>query len=112
MGMHLRTPLVASAGPLSEDIGNIRKLEDAGISAVVLYSLFEEQITKERHDLNRHLNAGTNSFAEALSYFPEPTQYRVGPEEYLEHVRRPRWGRSHRSTPVARCRSCGAGARR
>lgn len=88
MGMHLRTPLVASAGPLSEDIGNIRKLEDAGISAVVLYSLFEEQITKERHDLNRHLNAGTNSFAEALSYFPEPTQYRVGPEEYLEHVRR------------------------
>lgn len=88
LGLHLRTPLVASAGPLSEDIGNIRKLEDAGISAVVLYSLFEEQITKERLDLNRHLDAGTNSYAEALSYFPEPSQYRVGPEEYLDHVRR------------------------
>ena len=88
LGMHLRTPLVASAGPLSEDLGNIRRLEDAGISAVVLYSLFEEQLRKERMDLHHHLTHGTHSYAEALSYFPEPTQYRVGPEAYLEHLRR------------------------
>lgn len=88
LGMELRTPLVASAGPLSEDVSSIRKMEDAGISAVVLYSLFEEQLRRERLDLHHHLTHGTHSYAEALSYFPEPSQYRVGPEEYLEHVRR------------------------
>ena len=88
LGMELRTPLVASAGPLSEDVSSIRKMDDAGISAVVLYSLFEEQLRRERLDLHHHLTHGTHSYAEALSYFPEPSQYRVGPEEYLEHVRR------------------------
>ncbi len=89
LNMTLRTPLVVSAcGPLSEDIDNIKRLEDAGASAVVLYSLFEEQLRQERHELEHHLTAGTESFPEALSYFPEPVQFTLGPEEYLKHVAR------------------------
>ena len=89
LNMTLRTPLVVSAcGPLSEDIDNIRRLEDAGASAVVLYSLFEEQLRQERHELEHHLTAGTESFPEALTYFPEPLQFSLGPEEYLKHVAR------------------------
>ena len=89
LNMTLRTPLVVSAcGPLSEDIDNIRRLEDAGASAVVLYSLFEEQLRLERHELEHHLTAGTESFPEALTYFPEPLQFSLGPEEYLKHVAR------------------------
>ena len=89
LNMTLRTPLVVSAcGPLSEDIDNIKRLEDAGASAVVLYSLFEEQLRQERHELEHHLTAGTESFPEALTYFPEPLQFSLGPEEYLKHVAR------------------------
>jgi len=88
LGMDLRTPLVASASPLSEDLDGIRRMEDAGISAVVLHSLFEEQLRQERFDLHHHLTHGTHSYAEALSYFPEPSAFHVGPEEYLEHIRR------------------------
>jgi dihydroorotate dehydrogenase (fumarate) len=89
LNMTLRTPLVVSAcGPLSEDIENIQRLEDAGASAVVLYSLFEEQLRQERHELEHHLTAGTESFPEALTYFPEPLQFSLGPEEYLKHVAR------------------------
>jgi dihydroorotate dehydrogenase (fumarate) len=86
LGMELRTPLVPSASPLSEDVGNIKAMEDAGASAVVLHSLFEEQIEQERHDLQFHLTAYNDTFAEALSFFPQPTDFRVGPEEYLEHI--------------------------
>lgn len=88
MGMALRTPLVPSASPLSEDLGNIKRMEDAGAAAVVLHSIFEEQIEKERHDLDYHLTAHTYSFAEALTYFPEPTNFHVGPAVYLEHIRK------------------------
>jgi len=88
MGMTLKNPLVASASPLSEDIGNIKRLEDAGASAVVLYSLFEEQLSHDRMTLYHHLSQGTESFAEALTYFPEPPEFHLGPEEYLEHIRR------------------------
>jgi dihydroorotate dehydrogenase (fumarate) len=88
LGMNLRTPLVASASPLSEDVDIIRQMEDAGISAVVLYSLFEEQLVRERFELHHHLTYGTYSFAEALSYFPELSEFKVGPEEYLEHIRK------------------------
>jgi len=88
LGMTLRTPLVPSASPLSDDLDNIRRMEDAGASAVVLYSLFEEQLTREREALQHHLTHGTESFAEALTYFPAPDEYRVGPEEYLEHIRK------------------------
>ena len=87
MGMTLRNPLVVSAcGPLSEDIGNIKRAEDAGAGAVVLYSLFEEQLHLESRELDHYLTQGTDSFAEALSYFPEPEQFHLGPEGYLNHI--------------------------
>ncbi len=88
LGLHLRTPLVASASPLSQEIDGIRRLEDAGASAVVLYSLFEEQLCQESFELEHHLAEGTNSFAEAASFFPQPDEFRLGPEGYLNHIRR------------------------
>jgi dihydroorotate dehydrogenase (fumarate) len=88
LGLKLRTPLVASASPLSQELDGIRRLEDAGASAVVLYSLFEEQLRQEGVELEHHLNAGTNSFAEAASFFPQPDEFRLGPEGYLKHIRR------------------------
>ncbi len=69
LGLKLRTPLVPSASPLSEEIDDIKKMEDAGASAVVLYSLFEEQLRQDRLDLNQDLERGTDSFAESLTYF-------------------------------------------
>jgi len=87
LGMQLRTPLVASASPLSQDIGGIRALEDAGASAVVLYSLFEEQLRQERVEFDHYLNVGAESTAEALTYFPRSTEFHVGPEGYLKHIR-------------------------
>jgi dihydroorotate dehydrogenase (fumarate) len=89
LGMSLKNPLVVSAcQPLSDEIGKIRHIEDCGAAAVVLYSLFEEQLRLETHELHHHLTEGTESFAEALSYFPEAPEYRLGPEEYLEHIRK------------------------
>ncbi|MBN1218621.1 MAG: dihydroorotate dehydrogenase-like protein [Anaerolineae bacterium] len=87
MGMTLKNPLVPSASPLSEDINNIRKMEDAGASAVVMYSLFEEQIIGESEQLDHFLSYGEESFAEALTYFPEAESYNVGPDGYLELIR-------------------------
>jgi dihydroorotate dehydrogenase (fumarate) len=86
LGLRLRTPLVASASPLSQEIDGIRRLEDAGASAVVLYSLFEEQLRQDSLELEHHLTAGTDSFAEAASFFPQPDEFRLGPEGYLEHI--------------------------
>jgi len=88
LGMELKSPLVASASPLSEKIENIKLMEDSGAAAVVLYSLFEEQIEMEQHELHHHLTYGTHSFAEALTYFPEPSDFYVGPEGYLDLIRR------------------------
>jgi len=88
LGLKLRTPLVASASPLWHEIDNIRRLEDAGASAVVLYSLFEEQLRQESLELEHHLSAGTDSFSEALSFFPQPDEFQLGPEGYLDHIRR------------------------
>ena len=88
LGMKLRTPLVASASPLSQEISGIRSLEDAGASAVVLYSLFEEQLRQEALELERDLTAGTESFAESLTYFPQSSEYHTGPEGYLNHIRK------------------------
>ena len=88
LGMKLRTPLVPSASPLSQELDGIRRLEDAGASAVVLYSLFEEQLRQERFELDHHLTAGTESFAESLTYFPQPGEFRLGPEGYLNHIRK------------------------
>jgi dihydroorotate dehydrogenase (fumarate) len=86
LGMQLANPLVVSASPLQEDIGNIREMEDSGASAVVLHSLFEEQLNLESRELDRHLAAGTESFAESLNYFPDLRDYNLGPEGYLEHI--------------------------
>ena len=88
MGLKLRTPLVVSASPLSEDIGNINRMEEAGASAVVLHSLFEEQIRYERYELHWSTTQGTESYPEALSYFPDPQELCVGPEAYLKHIAR------------------------
>lgn len=87
MGMKLSNPLVVAACPLSRQVANIKKMEDAGAAAVVLFSLFEEEIRHEALELDHYLNYGTNSFAEALDYFPEHEQYAIGPESYLEHIR-------------------------
>jgi dihydroorotate dehydrogenase (fumarate) len=86
LGLTLKNPIVPSASPMSRTIGSIRAMEDYGASAVVLYSLFEEQIRHETNELNHFLSHGTESFAEALSYFPQQTDYYHGPEEYLEHI--------------------------
>jgi dihydroorotate dehydrogenase (fumarate) len=88
LGLPLRTPLVASASPLSQEIDGIRHLEDAGASAVVLYSLFEEQLRQESFELEHHLTEGTDSFAEAASFFPQPAEFHLGPEGYLNHIRK------------------------
>ena len=88
LGMNLRTPLVPSASPLSENLAGIRKLEDAGASAVVLHSLFEEQLKQQGEALTYHLEHGTESFAESLSYFPAPDKFRIGPDGYLEKIRK------------------------
>jgi dihydroorotate dehydrogenase (fumarate) len=91
LGMKLRTPLVPSASPLSEEIDNIKRMEDAGASAVVLSSLFEEQLLLDRYELHHHLTHGTESFAEALTYIPEPPELkdiRLGAEDYLERIRK------------------------
>jgi len=89
LGLTLRNPLVVSAcAPLSEDLDNIKCMEDHGAAAVVLYSLFEEQLRLERHELHHHLTQGTESYPEALTYFPEPEEFHVGPEQYLKHIAR------------------------
>jgi dihydroorotate dehydrogenase (fumarate) len=88
LGLRLRTPLVPSASPLSQDVDSVRRLEDAGASAIVLYSLFEEQLRQESLELDHHLSAGTESFAESLTYFPQPGEFRLGPEGYLNHIRK------------------------
>ncbi len=88
LGLNLRSPLIPSAAaPLSEDIDNIKLMEDAGAAAIVLHSLFEEQLVQEKFELHHHLTHGTESFAESLTYFPEPEIFHVGPELYLEHIR-------------------------
>ena len=88
LGLRLKNPLVVSASPLSKKVELARRLEAAGASAIVLYSLFEEQITHESHELDHYLSRGTETYAEALSYFPEMEHYNIGPERYLEHLHR------------------------
>ena len=88
LGLALKNPIVASSSPLSHTVEGIRKLEDAGASAVVMYSLFEEQITFDSLYVDHYLRSNTNSHAEALSYFPEMDMYNVWPDEYLNVIRR------------------------
>jgi dihydroorotate dehydrogenase (fumarate) len=86
LGFELRTPLVPSASPLSQKIDNIKRMEDAGASAVVFHSLFEEQVRRDHQDLQYYLDQGRESFAESLTYFPEHAEFKVGPDAYLEHI--------------------------
>lgn len=88
MGMELKHPIIASASPLSGTVANIKRLEDAGASAVVMFSLFEEQLKHESAALEHLMSAGAESFAESLSYFPEVDDYTVGPDSYLDLLRR------------------------
>ncbi len=88
LGLNLKSPIVPSASPLSESTDTIRAMEDYGAGAVVMYSLFEEQIEHESHELDHYLTAGTDSFAESLSFFPEMETYKTGPDEYLKLLSR------------------------
>jgi dihydroorotate dehydrogenase (fumarate) len=88
LGLELRNPLVCSSSPLCEDLDALRRMEDAGAAAVVLHSLFEEQIRRAGFDLDRFLSEPGESYAEATSYFPDLSTYNLGPDGYLEHVRR------------------------
>lgn len=90
LGLELRNPLVASASPLSETLEGMKRLEDAGVSAIVNYSLFEEEITLQSEELHRYLTTGTESYAESLTYSPEPDYLVLAPEEYFEHIRKAR----------------------
>lgn len=97
LGLDLSHPLVPSASPLSRDLGTLKRLEDAGAPAVVLYSLFEEEVTLEEYTLNSYLEQGQNIYSEALDFFPDAGDYRTGPEAYLDHLAR---AKSALSIPV------------
>ncbi len=86
MGLLLRSPIVASASPLSDSIENIRRFEDNGVGAVVLPSLFEEQLELESHAVEADISRGAESFAESISYFPDLHNYNLGPDAYLELI--------------------------
>jgi len=86
MGLSLKNPIVPSASPLSHTLEGMKRLEDAGASAIVMYSLFEEQIVHESKEFDHYMQYGTESFAESLSYFPEAEEYNLGPEEYIELI--------------------------
>ncbi len=88
LGLELKNPLVASASPLTENFSKVKKIEDVGVAAIVMHSLFEEQITLESYDLDDALFQGTDYFAEALSYFPDMDTYNTGPDGYLEQLQK------------------------
>ena len=88
LGLKLAHPLMAGASPMVDDMGMVKRLEDAGASAIVMHSLFEEQITREEQGTIMDMQLSSNNSAEALSYFPQPDDFRLGPEKYLEQVRR------------------------
>ncbi len=87
LDLELNSPIVPSASPLSKNIDNVKLFEDLGAGAVVMHSLFEEQINIASIEVDHFLTSGADSFGEALSYFPEMESYEVGPETYLEHIR-------------------------
>src|ERR671925_1379492 len=86
LGLNLKNPLVASASPLSKKIDKARKLEEAGISAIVMYSLFEEQIIRESLELDHYLSRGTNTYPEALTYLPDGGMYGISPEKHSNQL--------------------------
>jgi dihydroorotate dehydrogenase (fumarate) len=88
LGLKLKNPVVASASPLSKEIAHLRQMEDCGAAAVVMHSLFEEQISQDANALDRALESGSEVSAEALSVFPDMTNYNIGPDAYLEQIRK------------------------
>jgi dihydroorotate dehydrogenase (fumarate) len=88
LGLKLAHPLMAGASPMVDDMGMVKRLEDAGVSAIVMHSLFEEQITREEQGTIMDMQLSSNSSAEAISFFPQPDEYRLGPDQYLEQLRR------------------------
>ena len=88
LGLRIANPIVPSAGPLTASLDTARRLEDAGAPAIVLPSLFEEQIEAEMGEMHHFLDHGSESYHEAQSYLPRPAEYRIDPDSYLEHVAR------------------------
>jgi dihydroorotate dehydrogenase (fumarate) len=88
MGFELPHPLVPGAGPFVDSLDTVRRLEDAGAPLIVMHSLFEEQVAREEVNLTRSIETPKDSYAEALSYFPEPEEFVLGPEDYLEQIRK------------------------
>jgi dihydroorotate dehydrogenase (fumarate) len=88
LGLKLKNPIVPSSSPLSRNLSSLKRMEDSGAAAIVLHSLFEEQITLESQNLNHYLTQGVESFPEALTYFPEAKDYDTGPVEYLDHLQK------------------------
>lgn len=88
LGITLKNPIIPSASPLSHSLDSMKRLEDAGAAAIVMYSLFEEQIAHETSELYHYLSYGTESFAESLTYFPEVREYNLGPDDYIELIRK------------------------
>jgi dihydroorotate dehydrogenase (fumarate) len=86
LGLKLKNPLVASPSPLTEKVENVKRMEEAGIAAIVMYSLFEEQIIHESLELDHFLNRGTETYAESLTYFPNIGRYSLAPDKYLERL--------------------------
>ena len=97
LGLKLKNPVVVSASPLTEKLENFARLEEAGASAIVMYSLMEEQIEAESENIDNALEYGAHSYAEATSYFPDLKKYHVGPERYLELLHK---GKQSVSIPV------------
>ncbi len=88
LGLNLPHPFMPGASILSEELDTVRRLEDAGAAAIVMESLFEEQITAEQLSTHRTMEAAEARSAEALTFFPDPPNFQIGPEEYLEHIRK------------------------
>ena len=86
MGLKLKNPIVPSASPLSRNVDDVKALEDAGAAAIISYSLFEEQIEHDSGELDHYLTYHSDSFAEAISYFPAQEEFHTGPYEYLDHI--------------------------
>lgn len=88
LGMELKNPIVPSASPLSYTLDNMKRLEEAGAAAIVMFSLFEEQVQHERNERDHYLQYGTHSYAEAITYFPQIHEFSIGPDGYLNLVRK------------------------
>lgn len=86
LGLTLKNPIVPSASPLTQNIDSVKALEDAGAAAIVVHSLFEEQLSHESGEIDHYLHQGTESYAEATTYFPEPSEFKLGTYEYLDHI--------------------------